>query len=84
MKRKIVETTKHQAPAVDAARQNRGIKFIEVTTLFMECGHRRVFRGTSQKIPRIESECRECDRGLVVEHFEDKNFVAQAAKAGVQ
>lgn len=83
MKRKIIEVTKHRA--ADMSCNYRGVvKFVDVATLHLECGHRKIIRGRAQPVPKHETMCKECDRELVVEHFEDKRFVKQAAKAGAQ
>ncbi len=62
MKRNIVEIKKHFAKADDAHRRNSGVATIEVTTLVFECGHTRIYRGTSGPIPRNHSSCKECNR----------------------
>lgn len=84
MRRMIAEVKKHEAYAEDAARLSRGVKSITVTTLILECGHRRIFRGTSKPIPSAWVECKDCDRATAVSHFQDKRDVQQGMKGGVQ
>jgi hypothetical protein len=84
MRRNVVEIKKHEASAGDAARHNRGVKTITVTTLFLECGHRRIFRGTSKPIPAAWVECKDCDREMAASHFQDKRDVQQGQRGGVQ
>lgn len=85
MKRKIVGRTRYQEE--HASQNGRTFRWwaISIHTVTLECGHKKTYRGDS--CPAKSADCKECDaqvRELVVEHFDDRNLVKQAAKSGAQ
>lgn len=85
MKRKIVEIKKSREEHATLTKSTYRRWSIEVHTVHLECGHKKVYRGDSCPVSFVNCKpCAAASKTLVTEHFSDKAMLRQAAKSGVQ